>query len=303
MEFEMEDNAPLSSMGYKFNDDSKSLSSLSSNCTNNSSFDSSMFEQEYTAPLSPIKGQRPSESSATVLVNDEFTSLLEKPKNSSGLISTTTNSTSPTNSDTSESCSEKNNTHQSSTSVKSDPCNTSFGLAEDDWTTQGNRTEKTTVTGGTFYTGYTDATGATKLHKNGVSAMLHRKLRRNNSYKDKVDSTTVPSSIKTIRRPMSFDNRITSNSTTDLKAPSQIERRVSYQGQKRIYTSSKLKGDPAARQIKDEWNCLFVQDDDSLRSRANETITENGDYHSGSKSFTGFIRSLFQCCNDTSVIV
>ena len=188
-------------------------------------------------------------------------------------------------------------------SMKSDPCNFSFGLSEDDWTTQGNRTEKTEKTGtteGTFYTGLTDATGATKLHQNGVSAMLHRKLKKNKNSKSRIDSSPVPTSINTIRRPMSFDNRINSNSS-DLVAPSEVNMRTTTSYQKKIYTKSKLKEDPASYQIRDEFNCMFSGDDYSTDS-GNNTVDEDASYHAGSKSIGGFIRSIFLCCqSDYSV--
>mmetsp|Transcript_21565 Transcript_21565/g.27212 ORF Transcript_21565/g.27212 Transcript_21565/m.27212 type:complete len:313 (-) Transcript_21565:78-1016(-) len=307
IKFEMEDNQSGCQSGYKINDDSRTLSSLSSNCTNNTSFESSMSLEDVDlmtdTPFKEQNAQQIRDSPTSVLINHDCESNLNRysPYNPEEEVP-------PARSEAlaaepiatyAKGFNEKK-PNPALPSHQKDPNNTSFGLTEDDWTTQGNRTEKTGTTGGTRNTGYTDftdATGTTKLHKNGVSAMLHRKLRRNNSNKNRSEAIPVPSSINTIRRPMSFDYRMASKGA-DLVAPSQVKRRMSYE---RLYSTSKLKGEPSTSRLKEECNCLFSTDEDSEFS-GHDTVPEDGDYHAGSKSIGAFIRNLFQCCNADSVV-
>lgn len=244
-------------MGCKqyYNDEMTSMSSVSSIGVN-SSFDSSVFEEEdgtKYSRLSPSnakqhEGQRQNEIRNPVHYNmssDKY------------CVETDLN--------------------------KSTSNNTSFSLTDDEWTTD-NTTQKTATTGASFYTGYTDTTGTTKLHKNGVSATLHRQLRRNNSCREE----PVPTSINTIRRPMSFDyGASAAKKQYELLAPSQLDGRINCQ--KKIYSTKKLKS-----------NLGSNNNDD--RSCNTDTIAENGDYHAGSGSFSTFFRNFFLCCNPDSVL-
>ena len=254
MQFDMSQANHVSNVGCKKynNDDMASMSSVSSIGVN-SSFDSSDFEEEHgfkSARISPFnkkqdEGERQKESRHQVHYN--FWS------DKSGCDETDLN--------------------------KSTSNNTSFSLTDDEWTTQ-----KTATTGSSFYTGYTDTTGTTKLHKNGVSATLHRKLRRNNSCREE----PVPTSINTIRRPMSFDYGTSAGEKQyEILAPSQLESRINYQ--KKIFSNKRLKDNPGSN----------YNDD---RSCNTDTIAENGDYHAGSGSFSSFFRNFFLCCNPDSVL-
>lgn len=272
MHFGMQDRKNLSKMSRKQNqyDENWSMSSVSSIGVN-SSFDSSVFEQE--KELQP--NSRSSVSPTSVI--------LDGPQNPN-LVRTFSEDS-------------KNNAKIINDENREDLLNKS-----DEWTSRtGIGTQKTALTGVSFYTGYTNTTGTTKLHKNGVSAVLHRKLRRNNSCKVTGDHNPVPKSINTIRRPMNFDCKRSSerNNIVDLLAPSKVDGRGQYQ--RKLFTKSKLKQDPATRLINDECYCLNNNDVDSNRS-ADGTVLENGDYHAGSNSFAGFFRSFFLCCNAESVL-
>mmetsp|Transcript_25682 Transcript_25682/g.31638 ORF Transcript_25682/g.31638 Transcript_25682/m.31638 type:complete len:277 (-) Transcript_25682:1369-2199(-) len=172
--------------------------------------------------------------------------------------------------------------------VEHDANTQKYGSEEDIWTTQGNRSEKTD-TSNTFVTEFTNTTGATKLHQNGVSAILRRKLRKKKSQKEEI---SVPTSINTIRRPMTFDvdeRKLTALKSpgqinTRLVSPSQVQRGMSYQAhQNKVYSTSKLKDGPSL-----QYNNEIFYDE--------ITVPEDGDYHAGSASIEGLFQSLFRCC-------
>lgn len=257
-------------------DDAKSLSTETVSSIGSSFFDSSLRNDEddikESRVVSPSEKQNyvdiTNNSPTTVLIDHDYSTPLdtafvaESPPASPHRTLSTTNNLYIDNK-------EGVNDNHGTKSV-----NVSFGLGEDDWTSQGNQTEKTCTTHGTFYTGYTQTTGATKLHQNGVSAMLHRTLRRNNSYKDCIDISPVPTSIKTIRRPMSFDD---GKYRKSVGAPPQKD------DGKKICSKSKLKND---------LSYTFFEDDDSLCN----LISENVNHEAGNKSIGGFLGSFFQCC-------
>jgi hypothetical protein len=311
MQYEMPEARNHLGGGYNLfqNDDTKSMtSSLSSfNMDNDSCDSSSLFsyedkEEEYTYNCntrSPVA----TTSEATTATVQKRTQILK---------SETVSTESPTTVTINHDCTI------SSTKEEGRICKKSCGLEGDDWKSQDNRTYKTDKTGTTgctsFCTGKTDTTGATKLHRNGISAMLHRRLRRkksdynrdnNNHHQSTIGGySSVPTSINTrIRRPVSFDSRIvhvSSNNASNLVAPSKIERPTSsYQ---RIYSKSSLKNNknPSRRQIdKGVTGNSWCIDESSIVHCTNDstTIAEDGNYHAGSQSIGEFVRTIFMCCH------
>lgn len=253
-------------------DDTKSFSSLSSQGSSDcDSFDSSCQQKKY--PIQQLKGNNRRGSPTSVLMNelDEIVA------------------SSSSNLNIGKEKAAKEIIEDDNADDNDNPCHNdnSFGLIEDDLTTQGDRTERTCNTEGTFYTGCTDTSGSTKLHQNGVTAMLYKKMRRR-GFKGYADS--IPSSINTMR-PISFDDEIFGNyDENKLIAPSLIDHRKGYH--KKIFSKSKLKGYANACNSKS----ICINGNEEHSALGNESVAEDASYYAGSKSINGFLLGLFSCC-------
>ena len=192
----------------------------------------------------------------------------------------------------------------------------SFNISEDAWTIQGNKTSKTD---GTFYTGYTDGTGVTKIHRNGVSAMIHRKLKRQNSKRRKEDKTLeqnqVPSSINTNRKVIKTIGSYQSDCnerdsiavlSKDEKNKSPSSTRIRVLRELDSTGNEKTDAKMAGRKLRLGWAPdSLAHDDDNSSYSGNASVPENGDYHAGSQALACYVQerflNMFKCCSPDQV--
>lgn len=186
----------------------------------------------------------------------------------------------------------------------------SFNISEDAWTIQGNKTSKTD---GTFYTGCTDGTGVTKVHKNGVSAMIYRKLKRQNSKRRKEEKTLeqnqVPSSINTngkiLRKSDCNYHTSVALSTENERNKSPASTRVRILRELDSAGNGNTHAKLAARKLRLGWApdrlALDIDNETSSHESGKASVPENGDYHAGSQALACYvqekIRNMFECCS------